>query len=101
MYKVNKVKILCKNITLEQIDVHRKEQIVNIWVNIRDFYDFITELECCLSYDVFDDGGIDAKIVGDSVYIGNFTDYLEMYESNAYKMFINCMQNRMHINYYD
>ena len=34
MGKISRIKELCKNITLAQIDVHRKEKIVNIWVNI-------------------------------------------------------------------
>lgn len=84
----------------DSITVYRKDKKISVWINTYFLRDFHKALTYCLGTSIFDDGGIECSLQFDTLYIEDFQDIVNQYDINGYQKFINCMKNRMDINYY-
>ena len=97
-----KIKEFCNETQdcFEQINVYRQNKKIDIWISTYFIRDFHKAIEYCLGLSAFDDGGIKCLLQFDTLYIENFQNILNQYDINGYQKFIQCMKNRIHINFY-
>lgn len=85
---------------IEEIRVFRTTKNIMIWVNIYQFDDFIEAIDEVLGSAAFSEEGMRCYVQGTWIMIDNFEQVLNLYDDEGYKKFIQCMKNRVHINFY-